>query len=67
MTPNEVLSMMTINSAKALNRDHIIGSLEKGKQADFLIINALSFDEIIANLTSNPIDSIIKKGKKVCL
>lgn len=67
LTPNEVLSMMTINSAKALNRDHIIGSLEKGKQADFLIINALSFDEIIANLTSNPIDSIIKKGKKVCL
>lgn len=65
LTPNEVLSMMTINSAKALNREHIIGSLEKGKQADFLIINASSFDEVIANLGANPIQSVYKKGKKV--
>lgn len=66
LTPNEVLSMMTINSAKAIEREHLIGSLEKGKQADFLVIDARSFDEVIANLGPNPIKAVYKKGVKVC-
>ena len=66
LTPHEVLSMMTINSAKALDRDHLIGSLEKGKQADFVVINATCFDEVIAHLGANPIHSVYKKGIKVC-
>lgn len=65
-TPNEVLSMMTINSAKAINREDKIGSLEKGKQADFVVMNVHSFDEVIANLTANPITAVYKKGKQVC-
>lgn len=66
LTPNEVLSMMTINSAKAIDREHIIGSLEKGKQADFVVVNAQSFDEVIANLGANPITAVYKKGVQVC-
>lgn len=66
LTPNEVLSMMTINSAKAIDRDHKIGSLEKGKQADFVVIDAKSFDEVIAHLGANPIYAVYKKGAKVC-
>ena len=66
LTPNEVLSMMTINSAKAIDRDHSIGSLEIGKQADFVVMNASSFDEVIANLGANPITAVYKKGEKVC-
>lgn len=65
LTPNEVLSMMTINSAHALDRDQQIGSLEKGKQADFLIMDVASFDEVIANMTANPITAVYKKGKRV--
>lgn len=66
LTPNEVLSMMTINSAKAIDRENSIGSLEKGKQADFVVIAAQSFDEVIANLDANPISAVYKKGVKVC-
>lgn len=66
LTPNEVLSMMTINSAKAIDREHLIGSLERGKQADFVVIQAESFDEVIANLGANPISAVYKKGVKVC-
>lgn len=66
LTPNEVLSMMTINSAKAIDREHIIGSLEKGKQADFVVMDVESFDEVIANLGANPITAVYKKGVKVC-
>lgn len=62
LTPNEVLSMMTINSAKAINREDKIGSLEKGKQADFIVMDATSFDEVICNLGANPIVGVYKKG-----
>lgn len=65
LTPNEVLAMMTINSAKAIDRDHLVGSLEKGKQADFILMDVESFDDVIANLGASPISSVYKKGIKV--
>ena len=34
-----VLEMATLNGAKALGMENLIGSLEKGKRADFIIIN----------------------------
>lgn len=66
LTPNEVLSMMTINAAKAIGREDKIGSLEKGKQADFLVMNVKSFDEVIAAMGKNPITAVYKKGERVC-
>lgn len=65
LTPNEVLAMMTINAACAINRENKIGSLEQGKQADFIVMNADSFDEVIANLRKPPIEAVYKKGVKV--
>jgi 5-methylthioadenosine/S-adenosylhomocysteine deaminase len=35
----EVLTMATLNGAKALGIDHITGSLTKGKAADFIAVN----------------------------
>lgn len=66
LTPNEVLSMMTINSAKALDREDLIGSLEVGKLADFIVFDAMSFDEVIASLGSHLIDSVYKRGIRIC-
>ena len=66
LTPNEVLSMMTINSAKALDREGIIGSLEPHKQADFVIMDARSFDEVIADLGQDHVEAVYKKGVRVC-
>jgi 5-methylthioadenosine/S-adenosylhomocysteine deaminase len=36
---HELLKMATINSAKALNIDHLTGSIETGKFADFIILD----------------------------
>ncbi len=35
--PREILRMATINGAKALRMDHLVGSLERGKRADMVI------------------------------
>ena len=40
LTPAEVLKGATIYAAKAIKRDNKLGSLEKGKSADFAIIDA---------------------------
>ena len=39
MNIRDLIDAYTINGAKALQQDHIVGSLEAGKLADFIIIN----------------------------
>jgi 5-methylthioadenosine/S-adenosylhomocysteine deaminase len=39
LTSRDVLAMATIEGAKALRMDHLIGSLEKDKQADIIIMS----------------------------
>ena len=39
VTPLEALRMYTLNSAYAMNRDHEVGSLEKGKRADIAVLS----------------------------
>ncbi len=40
----EIFKMATINPAKAVNMDHIIGSIEENKKADIIIIERLDDD-----------------------
>jgi 5-methylthioadenosine/S-adenosylhomocysteine deaminase len=40
LTPREGLRMATINGARALGMDHLVGSLEVGKRADLLLLDA---------------------------
>jgi imidazolonepropionase len=46
MTPSEALTAATINAAYSLRRGHLIGSLEPGKQADFVIHDCTDYREI---------------------
>jgi imidazolonepropionase-like amidohydrolase len=39
MDPEDALSLVTISTAKLLGVDHRVGSLENGKDADFVIWN----------------------------
>ena len=61
-TPQESLIAVTLNAAKAIKRDHLIGSLEKGKQADILIFNVSELDDLIAMFGGNLVETVIKKG-----
>lgn len=39
LTPYEAVKMMTINAAWQCHMDDIVGSIEKGKKADFVILD----------------------------
>jgi imidazolonepropionase len=46
MTPAETITAATINAAYSLGRGDEVGSLEKGKRADFAIHDASDYREL---------------------
>jgi imidazolonepropionase len=64
MTPIEAIVAATINSAHALNRGHILGSLEEGKLADIVIWNAPNHRHIAYHFGVNLVDSVLVGGVK---
>lgn len=69
MKPNEALVAATLNSARtifnldSMKRSATHGSIEVGKVADFVIINANRWENIIYQFGLSPIHAVIKKGK----
>jgi len=65
MTPAEILQAMTINAAYAIDRADQIGSLEPGKRADILVLNAPNWDYVVYHYGINHVDKVIKNGHLV--
>ena len=65
MTPEEILTAVTINPACAINRGDLVGTIEEGKQADIVIWNAPDFEMLCYRFASNLADKIIKKGELI--
>lgn len=62
MTPEEAITAATINGACAVGRDHLVGSLEPGKLADVLIIDAPNYLHLPYHFGVNLVHSVYKKG-----
>ncbi len=62
MLPEEVLTAVTINAAAAIGREHLVGTLEEGKQADLVIWNAPDMETLCYRFGSNLARTVIKKG-----
>ncbi len=62
MTPEEILTAVTINPACAINRGDKVGTLEVGKQADIVIWNASDMEMLCYRFGSNLALQTIKKG-----
>ena len=62
MTPAEAITASTFNSACAIGLNDKIGSLEKGKQADVIILDCPNHKFIPYRYGTNLIDTVIKKG-----
>ena len=65
LTPEEVLTAVTLNGAAAINRADKLGSLEPGKQGDLVIWNAEDLNYICYRMGSNLVDTVVKKGQKI--
>lgn len=65
MTPEEVISAVTINAAGAIKREKTIGSIEIGKKADLVIFDTPNLYYIPYHFGINHTDIVIKNGKIV--
>ena len=65
MTVEESLTAATINSAYALGCGDSVGSLEPGKAADLLILNAGHYLDLGQSLGTNLVHMTMKRGRVI--
>ncbi len=62
LLPAEALNASTINAAHAIGLADLVGSIEVGKQADLLVIDALDYRHLAYQFGGNLVETVIKKG-----
>lgn len=62
MTPEEVITAVTINGACSLGLESKKGSIEEGKKADLVIFDAPNLNYIIYHFGINHVEKVIKDG-----
>jgi imidazolonepropionase len=65
MTPAEAITAATVNAAHAVNRAGEVGSLEMGKKADVIVLNAPNHKFLGYRFGVNLVDRVIKNGRLV--
>lgn len=65
MTPEEILTAVTLNAAYAIGRGEQVGSLEVGKQADLCVWNTRELAYIPYHFGVNHMGTVFKKGVEV--
>ena len=62
MTMNEALVAATLNAAGSLGRSDLHGSLEVGKFANCVVVNAPRWEHIVYQMGEPPIAAVIREG-----
>ncbi len=65
LTPAEAVSAATVNGAAALGLLNRCGTLEPGKQGDFLVLSISDFRDLPLTLGVNPVEAVVKRGAVV--
>jgi len=65
MTPAEAITAATMNAAAALGLEKRIGSLERGKRADILVMDVPTFAHIPYRFGTNLCETVLKDGRRV--
>lgn len=65
LTPEEVLTAVTLNGAAAIDLADKVGSVEPGKLGDLVIWDAPDLDYICYRVGSNLVRTVVKKGEIV--
>lgn len=62
LSPAEAITAATYNAACAIAREAVVGSLDVGKRADFLILRCDDYREIPYHFGVNPVDRVFIQG-----
>lgn len=65
LTPAQALAAATINAAHAVRLADVVGSIEAGKRADVLILDAQDYRHLAYRFGGNSINLVVKKGQIV--
>ena len=65
LTPAEALVAATANAAAALNREHRIGRIKEGMQADLIVLDVPNYEQWAYHVGRNCVHTVIKEGR-VC-
>ena len=65
LTPAQALAAATINAAFAVGRGDTVGSLEAGKQADMVILDASDYRHLGYRFGTNSVKVVVKVGEIV--
>ncbi len=65
MEIKDVILGITLNAARAIKRENVLGSIEEGKQADIILLKIPDIHYIFYNFDYNFKKIVIKKGKIV--
>lgn len=63
LTPAQAIACATINSAQAIRKADVVGSLEIGKQADMLILSVSDYRQLGYRYGTNLVKQIVKRGQ----
>ncbi len=63
LTPAQAIAASTINSAHAIRRADVVGSLEEGKQADLLVLSVPDYRHLGYRFGTNLVKQVIKRGR----
>jgi imidazolonepropionase len=65
MTPANALKAVTLKAAKAIGRSEEIGSLEPGKRADFVLVEAPTVNHWLYHFTPNAVRRVYIGGRQI--
>lgn len=65
MLPAEAITAATVNAAWAIGEEDCAGSLEVGKQADILVLDAPNHEHLCYHFGVNLVETVVKNGKVV--
>jgi imidazolonepropionase len=65
LSPEEIVTALTLNGAAALDRAQVIGSIDCGKQGDLVILENPSYRFIPYHLGVSTVEKVVKKGTLV--
>jgi imidazolonepropionase len=61
----EAVTAATLNAAAAIGRAGELGSIEVGKRADLIVLDAPTYHHLVYNFGVNPVRHVVKNGRVV--